>query len=148
MSTTILKLIPTNSRFVPEAQVQEEVLRALLSIMAPSNMVRLVVSDDVQFIDQGQNWEHVFCPVCGQQIDEWWTQAMDIAQATNFQNLEVQMPCCGKVCSLNDLKYEGPAGFARFVIEVDNPAKSLTAEQKQLVENKLGCELRAIWAHY
>ncbi len=148
MSTTILKLIPANSRFVPEAQVQEEVLRTLVSIMAPSNMVRLVVSDDVQFIDQGQNWEHVCCPMCGQQIDEWWTQAMDIAQAANFQNLEVQMPCCRKACSLNDLKYEGPTGFARFVIEVENPANSLTAEQKQLVENKLGCELRVIWAHY
>ncbi len=73
---------------------------------------------------------------------------MDIAHAENFQSLEAQMPCCGKACSLNDLKYEWPAGFARFVIEVENSANLLTAEQRQVVEDKLGCELRAIWAHY
>ena len=148
MSATILKLIPTNPEFIPEPQAQEEALYILRTTMTPSCMIRVVISDDIQFIDQGQNWEHVFCPACDQQIDEWWTHAMDIAHAEKFQNLEVQVPRCGKTCLLNNLIYAWPAGFARCVIEVENPAILLSDGQRRLVEEKLGCELRAIWAHY
>ena len=148
MSTTILKLIPTKPEFVPEPQVQEETLHILQTIMMPSSMIRVVVSDDISFVDQGQNWEHVFCSACGQRIDEWWIHAMDTAHAGKFQNLEVQVPCCGQICSLNDLKYTWPAGFARYIIEVEDPTILLADEQWRLVEEKLGCQLRAIWTHY
>ena len=114
----------------------------------PSSVIRGAVSDDIQFTDQGQNWDHVYCPACGQQIDEWWTHSMGIAHTGNFQNLEVQVPCCGITCSLNDLKYAWPAGFARFVIEIEDPAILLTDGQRRLVEEKLGCTLRVILAHY
>jgi endogenous inhibitor of DNA gyrase (YacG/DUF329 family) len=148
MSITILKLIPADPGFIPDTQAQEEVLHILQSIIAPTSMVHLFVRDNVHFVDQGQNWKHVLCPECGQAIDEWWTHAMDNAQRENFQHLEVQVPCCGKKCSLNDLQYEWPAGFARFGIEVEQPAISLSDQQMQLLQEKLGCVLRVISAHY
>ncbi len=74
---------------------------------------------------------------------------MDDAFKVRFTALAVTTPCCGANVSLNDLNYEWPAGFARFVLEAMNPGVGdlATAEIAALAEI-VGSPLRRIWAHY
>lgn len=73
---------------------------------------------------------------------------MDKAQASSFNHLAVMTPCCGASSSLDDLKYELPAGFARFVLEAQDPKADLDDQQMQALAQIIGVGLRKIWAHY
>jgi hypothetical protein len=73
---------------------------------------------------------------------------MDAAHQEGFADLSVELPWCGDVCSLNDLRYEWRAGFARFVLKVESPGRDIDGEQLGALETALGCKLRRIWAHY
>ena len=56
---------------------------------------------------------------------------------------------CGTAVSLNDLRYEWPAGFAKFVLEAMNPnVMDLPDEGFAELSRDLGTPLRKIWAHY
>ena len=104
----------------------------------------------MSFIDCGSNFESVSCPTCGTDLDQWWPDAVNSAfEASHFAELAVTLPCCGVAASLNDLKYEWPAGFARFVLEVVEPhVGELGAEIVARLEHIFGGHLRIIWAHY
>lgn len=55
---------------------------------------------------------------------------MSRASVSGFANLMIVMPCCDGVTSLNSLRYEWPAGFARFILQAMNPGiEDLTGEQ-------------------
>ncbi len=74
---------------------------------------------------------------------------MDKAYASAFEELAITLPCCGGTTSLNDLDYDWPAGFAKFVLEAMNPnVKDLDVEAVNRLEATLGCALRRIWTHY
>jgi hypothetical protein len=149
MSVNTLKLIPTSPEYVPRDTVQRWACDFLESFFPGAQETTCETTEGVRFIDQGQNWERVRCPVCGSELDpEWWSQAMDAAYQTGFANLLVNVPCCGAVSSLNDLQYELPAGFARFVLKVRDPDKDIDDEQLITLEQVLGCKLRKIWARY
>ena len=106
-------------------------------------------TEEVRFIDQGSNFEGVYCPACSADLDQWWKEAMDRAWQTRFANLAAVVPCCGSATSLNDLRYVWPAGFARFVLEAKNPGiTDLAHHDLAQLETTLGCRLRRIWAHY
>ena len=60
------------------------------------------------------------------------------------------VPCCGTQVRMDELRYEWPVGFARFVIEIWNPdpwPEELEPVTQQLAFS-VGSSLRAIWAHY
>lgn len=148
MSSDILKLIPSSPEYVPDEGAQRHIYDLFASCV-PRAIVHSEVTEEVRFIDQGANWERVVCPACGAEIDtEWWQKSMDIAYQTKFTALLVDTPCCGKRYSLNDLCYEWPAGFARFVIEVHNLGMDINDNMVYSLEQILGCKLRKIWAHY
>jgi hypothetical protein len=149
MSVNTLKLIPTSPEYVPRDTVQQRACDLLESFFPDVKETSCETTEAVRFVDQGQNWERVLCPVCGSDLDpEWWSQAMDAAHQTGFKNLLVKVPCCGAVSSLNDLRYELPAGFARFILEVRDPDRDMDDEQLITLEQVLGCKLRKIWARY
>jgi hypothetical protein len=149
MSVNTLKLIPTSPEYVPRDTVQQRACGLLASYFPGAKETSCETTENVRFIDQGQNWERVRCPVCGCELDpEWWSQAMDTAYQTGLTNLLVNVPCCGAVSSLNDLQYELAAGFARFVLEVRDPGKDIDDKQLKTLEETLGCKLRKIWARY
>src|SRR5207244_404446 len=105
--------------------------------------------DEVVFVDAGGNWEGVRCPVCDADLEEWWADAVDKSYQTHFQHLDVVLPCCGAVISLNDLKYPWAVGFARFVLSARDPdIPELPREGVAALEKVLGCGVRAIWVHY
>lgn len=85
-------------------------------------------------------------PKCGAELDlEWWQEAMDAAAASGFEKLDIVTPCCGTRATLHDLRYEWPAGVARFVVEAMNPNEDLTDDRLQAIGNALGCKLRKVW---
>ncbi len=72
---------------------------------------------------------------------------MDAASSSDFENLITEVPCCRATVSLNDLDYEWPMGFARFVIEICNPCRELTVDEMHYIEELIGCKIKYIQAH-
>jgi hypothetical protein len=121
-----------------------------LRAFAPhADQVRAEVFPEIQFIDQGANFESVACPSCGEDITDAWSEWMDTAAQSQFSKLSIQLPCCGLASDLNMLQYDWPAGFARFMLEAMNPSLGDWLPQADLavLEETLGCKLRQILAH-
>ena len=136
MSKNILYLLTESPDFLPQDSVLHQVKELLESNFPKSFDINIRITENVQFIDQGQNWERVLCPLCGAELDStgWWTKALDTAYKSNFTDLSVELPCCGALSSLNDLQYEWPAGFARCVLKVDDPWTDITDENLETPE--------------
>ncbi len=149
MSDNYLRLIPTDPEYVPSSQQ----IRRALSVIAANPLQsepEVIITDNVEFIDAGSNWEAVYCPRCGLEIDmRWWRDdAMDRAHETRFRDLSVKMPCCGVETSLNELRYVWPCGFAKFQISFLGPGRDLEPVVVERIAAALGTPLRKIWAHY
>lgn len=155
MSDNYLRLIPTDPIFIPTPAAQERARAFFVAAVSPADEIDMRVEDHVVFVDQGGLFDAVSCPSCGMRFDDtpttldWWSAAMDAAWAGRFVDLIATMPCCGVRLSLNDLLYDMPAGFARFILEARNP-RVATIEGTGLatLSQLLGCELRVIWTHY
>jgi hypothetical protein len=149
MSDNVLKLIPYSHTYVPSKEAIDKALLIINESTSLTSDVKFEVSESPRFIDQGSNWEGVICPNCNAIIDKtWWQQAMDHAYENGFRNLAVKVPCCGTERYLYELKYEWPAGFARFSIEILNPRMDISDTMLKELEIALGCSLIKIWAHY
>ena len=150
MSDYILRLIPTDPQFTPSAGARGAALQLLRSWLPSAESITSELNEEVRFVDPGANFDRVECSFCGADLFDWWQGAMDKASERGFADLEVVVPCCHTRTTLNDLCYEWPAGFARFVAEVRNPGRgeALTGEEVRQLEQLLGCELRQVLAHY
>lgn len=148
MSDTFLKIIPANPSFVPNEDSQRNA-QNLLQDIYKSPRVELETTDEIEFVDQGSNFESVFCNKCGHEIAiEDWQSVMDECYETSFKNLIFQTSCCSSETSLNDLKYNWPAGFSKFCISIQNPDVSIDDSTLDDLQGILGVSLRLIWAHY
>lgn len=151
MSGHYLRLIPAEPHYIPPEQVHSVAIAELSRLAPDAKEIFVEIYDAVQFIDQGENFESVSCPLCGSDLKQWWGGAMDAAYKTRFEDLSVTMPCCGGQTSLNQLRYQCPAGFARFVLSAYNPNLSdedLTASDLAAIEKILDCKIRLVWAMY
>ncbi len=160
MSTSVILLIPTDPEFVPAALSQEQAMTLLQSLLPdPASVVTARVTEYVEFVAQGENFERIVCPFCPTElVIQWWHEVMNKAYERRFTDLSVNTPCCHAETSLNDLQYEWPAGFARFVLELYEPfvrdpdsvygTLELSAETLEKLKEVLGCPLRVIRAHY
>lgn len=73
---------------------------------------------------------------------------MGSASRENFRQLKTVVPCCSAEISLNDLHYDWPAAFGRFVLEAMNPnVRDTTSEQDRALADRMGHELRKVWVH-
>jgi hypothetical protein len=149
VSDIILKLIPSSPGYLPEKESIDQAV-SMVKISIPSvEDIKVMVSEGLRFIDPGTNWERILCPNCNASIDmEWWQNAMDKAFKNGFRDLSINVPCCSSATSLNELRYEWPAGFAKFSIEIRNPKIDIPNEVLKRIEAILGISLRKIWAHY
>ena len=131
MSVQFIRLIPANPTYVPSPGAQKRAQTLLQSFVPQAPEVKALVYDTVRFVDQGEFFESVKCPKCGQELDTaWWQSAMDVAYESQFRDLTVSTPCCAFVTTLNDLDYQWPAGFSRFVLEARDPnVRKLEKEQ-------------------
>lgn len=150
MSASYYQLIPTVPDFVPDAAARELARERFAAFVPAAKQVTAEVTEHIEFVSAMGSFETVSCPVCGALLDNrWWMRAMDAAyDERGFADLRVTLPCCGAVSSLNDLRYDLPQGFARFVLSAFEP-NILDLEDWQVrdLENLLGCQLRKVWAH-
>ena len=151
MSDDYLRIIPLDPTHVPSPRAQEQAIAVVKKLLRRAEEVRAIVQDEVSFVDQGQNLEEIRCPRCRATLGpEWWMTEMDRAQATRFADLSVVVPCCGARSSLNDLDYDWPAGFARFVLQVREPGLAGWLDDAAVarLEKALGARVRQIRARY
>jgi len=106
-------------------------------------------TDDIEFIDPGSNFEKINCNLCGKNIDiDTWQEEMDTAFEKDFSELSFTTSCCQRENNLNDLEYLGPAGFAKFVINIADSKRDISNDELTALEQILGVKVRKIWAHY
>ncbi len=145
-----LKIIPVDPYFEPTKEQQKAAINYLVAKYKNSE-IRSILTSQVEFIDQGENFDSVFCNHCGQTIEvEFWQEAMDNSYQHSFSDLTIQTPCCHKSSNLNDLNYEMPAGFSKYQLKIIDPDYD-DNQKNELIRNLgdiLKIEIRLIWAHY
>lgn len=135
---------------MPDEDASARAKERLAIFLPDARDVAVKVNEHVEFVPAMGNFESVLCPECGSLLDNnWWAQAMDATYGDDgFANLDVKLPCCGAIASLNDLDYRWPQGFARFVLTAFEPnAADLEDCQMAEIEEILRCKLRKVWAH-
>jgi hypothetical protein len=148
MSENFLRLIPTDPLYLPPSLSQKEIKAFLRATFPKADEIRVIATEEVMFVDPGTNLEKITCPNCHTLLSmDWWSAAMDRAYGSHFANLTIIVPCCSTTTTLNDLCYEWPAGFARFLLEIRNPGAELKQGSLHHFEQVLKCRLRIIWAH-
>ena len=149
MSENFLRFIPANFLYLPSSFPQQEVQTLLTTTFPHADEIQVTITDEVVFVDSGTNLERIKCPVCKSLLPfDWWSQMMNRAyEESRFTNLIVTVPCCQATTTLNDLQYEWPSGFARFLLEVRNPGDELKQEAFRHLEQILECRLRILWTH-
>lgn len=151
MSDTIYKIIPQDPFYDAGVQLIQASAQRLAQFLsdAPVNWLRY---DAPVFIDCGSNLDSISCPHCGAGLPFGdWQQWMDARfDGSGFGELSVTMPCCGKVSSLNALRYSWPCGFARFALEILNPVHPPPQQALLAAAGVLPdfCGYRVIIAHY
>lgn len=154
MSVSILNLIPHDPVWVPTRDCADLALLACRRHIPVAEEIKAEFLAGVQFVDQGSNFESVWCPNCAEELDlAWWQERMDAAwlvDQTRFGDLHVVTPCCAASSSLNDLAYESTAGFASFVLRATNPERGGWLPEDELADiaMALGSPLRQVTAHY
>ena len=148
MSSTVLKIIPTNPYYVPD-KIQQDKAKMFLIKLYKKEQIEFITTDTIEFVDQGENFDSVSCNLCGQNIEiEDWQNAMDKAYDKQFTDLEFITPCCHSKTSLNDLTYHSTAGFAKFIITISDAQTEIEEQDLNEVRQILGTPLRIVWAHY
>src|SRR5687767_6457312 len=121
MSDNWIKLVPKNHQLVPEAANQERAM-AYLRRIGNVGEIELDVWDSVRFVDCGSNFESIHCSHCNAAVDMgWFADRMGEDYCNGFQLSPFKMPCCQKQSSLNELTFEWPQAFGRFVLGIMNP---------------------------
>lgn len=148
MSDSFLQFVPADPLYQPETHRAEAAKTLLMSFVPNSQKTSFDFKESVEFFDPGGNWSGVACPACGADLESWWADAMDVAAASGFRRLQTDVPCCGKLISLNELNYVWPAAFGLFVLEAMNPGVSeIALDQCLALEEALGCKLLVVWSH-
>lgn len=167
LSDEQLILIPTNPTYVPSEDQLNKALSELASAWPdakfrlvhvrkelwewdepPSVLVQAVTRDKVDFVHGFENFMAVYCPKCGQEIDmDTWGQATSRAREKDYADLAYETPCCKFRTTLNELRYDWPAGFARFSLTMMNTNRDVNEEAVSRIGIALGCAVRKVQAH-
>lgn len=149
MSDDVLKLIPFSPTYVPDSETIKTAVTRVREYFPKAERIEVEIGDTPQFIDPGSNFERIVCPICNAVLEDvWWQDAMDKAFENGFRDLAVELPCCGQETTLNDLRYEWPAGFAQFSIEIYNADVENPFTFLQDLSNVFSTSMRIIKAHY
>lgn len=147
MSDHFVKIMPKD----PFCKVAEMALQSAKSFLEKHiccDFIEIEFNEMPVFVDCGSNLEQISCPKCGEVLDfGWWGEAMDKAAESEFTSLEVEMPCCKNIISLNDLTYYFPCGFACCSIHIYNPKQNIEDEILDIIQSILGTCVRIVEAH-
>jgi hypothetical protein len=156
MSDNWIYFVPDEPRYVPDRGQIRKAVAVASGLFPRADSVEPELPSDIEFFHAGGNFEGVFCPGCGMEITDWWGDAMDLdrkaSEATpqrraevGFQLAAITLPCCGKVCTLNDLRYEVSGAFGRFALSVMNPLDDVPPQAVRTLESALGTKLRVVY---
>ncbi len=82
MSTDYLRIIPETPDFVPDEGRQKRVVSYLRSIAADAEDVTASVSEHIEFVDCGCNFESIACPSCGVRVElKHWHAWMEVSKS-------------------------------------------------------------------
>ena len=150
MSDHFLVVIPVDPKAALPDNAQD--LRSALAEMAETDEARVKDYGKLQFIDAGENFERVACPVCAAEIskDVWrdWMDG-DWHGEEGFHLHSHVTSCCQEDVTLNQLVYHFPQGFARWFVSARNSGRGpLTSEELSRLEAVAGLRLKAIQQMY
>lgn len=148
MSDYYVKIIPDNPYCHVDAQAAERVQSYLEECMAAMS-VTVERHETPAFVDCGAYLQEIACPFCGSDLWDWWGTAMDEAAGESglFAELDKKtLPCCGRLASLRDLKYDYPCGFACTEFVLLNPREQLQQIHIETVEQTLGMSIKVIYS--
>ena len=155
MSEYIVKIIPRKPDHIIGKTAAENVIGLLKTFTENTSgyydEIKYEEYDNTEFIDCGSDLETIKCPVCGELLDEdKWSESVNAAYETGFSSLETVMPCCGGRCSLNELDYYFPVGFAKCCISILNCTfrDKLNDETIRKISEIIGEDIKLIDAHY
>lgn len=148
MSVNYIKLIPSEPDFIPGSKEQEQ-CRQWLAAQFPDEALLLQVHPTLIFVDHGDEPAQVRCNKCGAAMDlEYWQDLMEKAHMAQFESLVFETSCCQALASLNELHYPLPVGFARFVLDWQQPGKTFSPQDHAALEKILGTPLKKIQSYY
>ena len=145
MSESWSILVPVDPSFVPSEDQQQKSWHTFVTYV-PEAVARWEIDEHPCFVDAGGNWSGVSCPRCGAALDEWWSHAVDTAYKSQFEDLQVTVPCCGTLQSLNDLDYRWAVAFARSRLVVEG-SPEIPSGVIDRIEGHLGRPLRVVLRH-
>jgi len=146
MSDIIVKIIPIESDLKLSEEVTDRIAQWVKRKYSGEVIVRN--SDEIEFVDCGDQLEKIRCPYCDKELSfDWWGETMDAAAANGFEDLDTELLCCGKKASLNKLDYEYPCGFSKTEVSIWNPQKEITTDELVEFSEMIGIHLRIIQAH-
>lgn len=151
MGLSCLRIIPSDPAWIPEPPIAERLAARARDMFAwRSEEVSVMDRGEIVFVDQGQLFGEIRCPISGSVIAVgWWKSRMSEAYGNGFTDLSVRTPCCGYQTSLNELDYRPAAGFARLIIEVTDLEYEYAQEEEMAELSAIaGRPLRQISAHY
>ncbi|HEY8597562.1 MAG TPA: hypothetical protein VIL85_03970 [Thermomicrobiales bacterium] len=161
MSDRSICLFSLDPTYIPSEAAQEEA-KALLRDLVPARHpaatrgeriiteVTTQVTAQIDLIHPMENLDRISCHLCGTELDfAWWYDevAKIYTPETGFTAFEITVPCCVATCSVRDLDYVYPVGFARFQLLALRPGRDLADAEVATFERILGCALRKtyIW---
>lgn len=159
MSTSYIKFFPIDKNYIPSQIAQEKAVELLQELLPECGICEVATYNNLQFIDQGENLELIYCPLCKVEVQfadlsedfmENWLEIEQTAKENGYEAIEVLMPCCNNKALFTDLTFYWPAGFAKFELSVEDPqvAEKLPPDQVGELEKILGCKLYQIWTLY
>ena len=147
MSDQIIRIITTN----PYEIVSKESLEKAKSYLMENitcEKISIIINEHPEFKDCGENLQQILCPECNSKISfEKCFELMYYAYENNFSDLMVEVPCCGKKVSLNDLEYISACGFSTCAIKILNPHNLIDEELVKKIAEILNTDVRLISAY-
>jgi len=64
MSEHYITLIPVIPDFIPESANLEEAKKLSAAFFNSADEIEAIITDEIRFVDQGENFERVRCPRC------------------------------------------------------------------------------------
>ena len=150
MSDRFLVVIPSNPKADLPAAADE--LRAALSEIAGASETRVKDYGKLQFIDCGEDFQSASCPHCNAEIamETWHTwMEEDWHGEEGFHLHRHKTSCCGQDINLNEIIYDLPQGFARWMASARNTGRGpLTEAELKRLEAVARLPLRALAQTY
>lgn len=154
MSTFSVIVFPTDPFWVP-SQDRAAAATAVFARLVTGESdpaPEAVTYEHLVFESAGAHFGTATCPGCGAVVARnpedmlWFSEHIHRIdpQVTDPSMLEVTLPCCQQLRSINDLLYDPPAGFASWSISAREPSYALHDRDIALIAEALGHDVRVV----